>query len=117
MMGLLAGTKFDRLPHCDRCEKPESECTCPPLEPVPTAPGKQTARIAVEKRKHGRMMTVIRGLTADDADLSSLPEAGGGQREREDGSEQGGTPRTGRRPDGSRGPLPLKREAAGTRVP
>ncbi len=71
-MGLLAGTKFDRPPHCDRCEKPESECTCPPLEPVRTLPGKQTARIAVEKRKHGRMMTVIRGLAAGDTDLPGL---------------------------------------------
>jgi len=71
-MGLLAGTKFDRPPHCGRCEKPESECECPPLEPVRTPPEKQTARIAVEKRKHGRMMTVIRGLTAEDTDLSSL---------------------------------------------
>ncbi len=71
-MGLLTGTKFDRPPHCDRCEKPESECTCPPLAPVRTPPGKQTARIAVEKRKHGRMMTVIRGLTAEDTDLPSL---------------------------------------------
>ena len=71
-MGLLTGTKFDRPPHCDRCEKPESECTCTPLEPVRTPPGKQTARIAVEKRKHGRMMTVIRGLTTADTDLPSL---------------------------------------------
>ncbi|MDA1230935.1 MAG: translation initiation factor [Planctomycetota bacterium] len=71
-MGLLAGTKFDRPPHCDRCEKLESECNCPPLEPVRIAPGKQTARIAVEKRKHGRMMTVIRGLAPEDTDLPAL---------------------------------------------
>ena len=71
-MGLLAGTKFDRPPHCDRCEKLEAECTCSPLEPVRTPPGKQTARIAVEKRKHGRMITVIRGLAAEDTDLPSL---------------------------------------------
>lgn len=71
-MGLLAGTKFDRPPHCDRCEKLESECTCPPVEPVRLAPQKQTAKIAVEKRKHGRMMTVIRGLNPCDNDLPEL---------------------------------------------
>ncbi len=71
-MGLLAGTKFDRPPHCERCEKLELECTCPPPEPVRIAPGKQTARIVVEKRKHGRMMTVTRGLNATDNDLPDL---------------------------------------------
>ncbi len=71
-MGLLAGTKFDRPPHCERCDKPESECKCPPPEPVRQSPGKQTAHIAVEKRKHGRVMTVIRGLFAADNDLDAL---------------------------------------------
>ncbi len=71
-MGLLAGTKFDRPPHCDRCEKLESECKCPPIEPVRTPPEKQTAKIAVEKRKHGRVMTVVRGLSADDNDLTAV---------------------------------------------
>jgi translation initiation factor 1 len=42
------------------------------LEAVRTPPGKQTARIAVEKRKHGRMMTVVRGLAAEDTDLPGL---------------------------------------------
>ena len=74
LMGLLAGTRFDRPPHCERCEKPESECSCPPLEPEPfrVAPEKQTARLVVEKRKHGRTMTVIRGLAATENDLASL---------------------------------------------
>ncbi len=71
-MGLLAGTKFDRPPHCDRCEKLESECTCPPPEPVRIAPNKQTTRIVVEKRKHGRTMTVVRDLSAEDNDLPEL---------------------------------------------
>lgn len=74
-MGLLAGTVFDRPPHCDRCDKLESECTCPPIEVPRTPPGKQTARIAVEKRKHGRMMTVVRGLAAEDTDLPALLKA------------------------------------------
>ncbi len=71
-MGLLAGTKFDRPPHCERCDRLESECKCPPSEPVRLAAGRQTARISVEKRKHGRVMTVIRGLSAADNDLDAL---------------------------------------------
>ncbi len=71
-MGLLAGTKFDRPPHCERCEKPEAECQCLPLEPVRVPPIRQTASLAVEKRKHGRVMTVIRGLSAADSDLPAL---------------------------------------------
>lgn len=71
-MGLLAGTIFDRPPHCERCDKLESECKCPPLKPVRPAAGTQTARIAVEKRKHGRVVTVIRGLNAADNDLDAL---------------------------------------------
>ena len=71
-MGLLAGTKFDRPPHCDRCEKLESECTCPPPEPKRKPPEKQTLRIGVEKRKHGRVMTIVRDLDAAENDVPEL---------------------------------------------
>ena len=71
-MGLLSGTIFDRPPHCERCEKPETECKCPPPEPVRRAPGKQMARVGVEKRRHGRMMTVVRDLSPTDNDLPDL---------------------------------------------
>ena len=95
-MGLLAGTKFDRAPHCDRCEKLEAECACPPSEPVRTPPGKQTARIVVEKRKHGRMITDIRGLAAKESDLPALLKrlkntCGAGGTITEDGLEIQGT--------------------------
>lgn len=36
------------------------------------SPAKQTASIAVEKRKKGKMVTVIRGLAAADNDLPAL---------------------------------------------
>jgi translation initiation factor 1 len=71
-MRLFAGTELDRPPRCERCEKLESECECPP-EPKPLlAPGKQTARLSKEKRKKGKMVTVIRGLDPDGNDLPSL---------------------------------------------
>lgn len=71
-MPLFSGTPFDRPPHCDRCDRPESECACPPLIPVRTPPQKQSARVMVERRKAGKVVTVIRGLSADETDLPDL---------------------------------------------
>ncbi len=71
-MGLFDGTSLERPVLCDRCNAPEAECNCPPavevVERVP--PEKQKARIAVEKRKKGKVVTVVRGL--DSADLPEL---------------------------------------------
>lgn len=36
------------------------------------APSKQTARLALEKRKKGKIVTVIRGLPAEGNDLPAL---------------------------------------------
>lgn len=72
MTRLFAGTPFDKPPTCERCGLPDAECTCPPPAPVQTPPGKQTARIAVEKRPKGKVATVVRGLKADANDLAAL---------------------------------------------
>lgn len=73
-MGLLAGTQWDREPHCERCDLPESQCKCPPLPKVVTVtpPHLQTARLAMEKRKKGKLVTVVRGLSAVGNDLPAL---------------------------------------------
>ena len=71
-MRLFAGTPFDRPPQCDRCGQLEAECTCPPPVPRRLAPERQTARLAVEKRTKGKLVTVIRGLTAENNDLPEL---------------------------------------------
>ena len=74
-MRLFEGTPFDRPPKCDRCGELESACQCPPLPPPPPvriAPSKQTAKLAVEKRKKGKQVTVVRGLAATDNDLPEL---------------------------------------------
>ncbi len=71
-MRLLEGTIFDRPPHCERCGKPESECDCPAPAVLHKPPGKQTARIAMEKRAKGKRVTVVRGLAAEDNDLPAL---------------------------------------------
>jgi translation initiation factor 1 len=71
-MRLFEGTEFDRPPRCEKCEELEENCTCPP-EPLPMLdPSKQTARISKEKRKKGKMVTVIRGLPVEGNDLQGL---------------------------------------------
>lgn len=83
MTRLFAGTPFDIPPECDRCGQPESDCTCTAAEKSAAEarrraesarlePAQQTAKIQVEKRKGGRTVTVIRGLTAQANDLPSL---------------------------------------------
>ena len=73
-MRLFEGTAWDRPPTCERCGKPQTECACPP-EPAPrllVSPEKQTARLAIEKRKKGKLVTVIRGLSPEANDLTAL---------------------------------------------
>lgn len=71
-MRLFEGTQWDRPPRCERCGELEEACTCPPLPKVLTPPEKQTARLNVEKRKKGKVVTVVRGLAADENDLPGL---------------------------------------------
>src|SRR4051812_39490693 len=74
MMGLLAGTIFDRPPHCDRCDLPEADCRCPPeaVAPNVVSPERQTARLSTEKRKKGKLVTLVRGLAANENDFPAL---------------------------------------------
>jgi translation initiation factor 1 len=69
-MRLFEGTPFDIPPRCDRCGKLEAECQCPPPPAPLVPPPQQTVRIAVEKRKRGKVVTVVRGLASD----AALPE-------------------------------------------
>jgi translation initiation factor 1 len=71
-MGLFAGTPFDVPAHCDKCGELESACTCPAPPPFRIPPEKQTARLATEKRKRGKVVTVIQGLPAVGNDLPDL---------------------------------------------
>lgn len=74
-MRLFEGTEFDIPPRCDRCGELEANCECPP--PPPPAPkyeppDTQTARLIVEKRKRGKQVVVIRGLSPQETDLQAL---------------------------------------------
>lgn len=92
-MRLFEGTQWDVPPRCDRCEKLESECECPPLPPPANLvdPAKQKLKIAVERRKRGKVVTVIRGVADDDARAGLLKElknlVGSGGTSNEDGLE------------------------------
>lgn len=74
MSRLFAGTPFDRPPTCERCGQLEATCTCPPVvaEKTLIPPEKQTATLRVEKRVKGKLVTVVRGLSAAGNDLPAL---------------------------------------------
>ena len=71
-MRLFAGTKYDQPPKCDRCGKLEMECRCSPTAKHWLSPASQIARLSVEKRKKGKIVTVVRGLSAEGNDLPEL---------------------------------------------
>ncbi len=71
-MRLFEGTEFDRPPRCEKCEELEENCQCLPEPPPVLEPSRQTAKISLEKRKKGKMVTVIRGLPAEGNDLPGL---------------------------------------------
>jgi translation initiation factor 1 len=68
-MRLFAGTKFDIPPRCERCGALEDECKCPTPR---LSPESQTIRLVVEKRKKGKVVTALQGLSADGNDLPDL---------------------------------------------
>lgn len=71
---LFAGTPWDRPPICDRCGRLESECACPPVEaePLRLPPERQTARLRLESRPKGKMVTVVRNLDPLGNDLPAI---------------------------------------------
>jgi translation initiation factor 1 len=71
-MRLLAGTPWDQPPKCVRCGEPRESCRCPKELKNLKAPGEQTAQVTVEKRKKGKLVTVIKGLSSTESDLAAL---------------------------------------------
>ena len=71
-MRLFEGTPFDRPPRCEVCGELESDCQCPLPAPARIPPADQTAKVSVEKRKKGKIVTTIRGLPAVGNDLPAL---------------------------------------------
>lgn len=71
-MRLFEGTAWDQPPRCERCQKLEAECCCPPAPKTYLSPQSQTARVSTEKRAKGKIVTVVRGLSAVACDLAAL---------------------------------------------
>lgn len=72
MTRLFSGTPWDQPPQCERCGALQSACQCPPQLKSLLPPEKQTAKVAVEKRKKGKLVTVVRGLSPTESDLTAL---------------------------------------------
>lgn len=72
LMALFDGTPLERPLKCERCGELEVDCQCKPERLPRLPPEKQTARLQVEKRKRGKLVTVVRGLSATDSDLPNL---------------------------------------------
>jgi translation initiation factor 1 len=71
-MRLFTGTQWDQPPQCQRCGRPAGECTCPAHLKGLKPPSEQTAKVSVEKRKKGKLVTVVRGLSPAESDLAAL---------------------------------------------
>jgi len=71
-MRLFEGTPFDIPPKCNHCGRLDSECTCSPQRKARVAPEKQIATLRLEKRKKGKIVTVICGLSAVANDLPKV---------------------------------------------
>ncbi|MEO8270459.1 MAG: translation initiation factor [Aureliella sp.] len=63
-MGLFDGTALERPVVCDRCGADVKQCTCPAevSRPAEVAPADQHLHVALEKRKRGKVVSVISGL-------------------------------------------------------
>ena len=71
-MRLFSGTQWDQPPKCVRCGQLPDSCTCPAHLKSLKLPGEQTALVGVEKRKKGKLVTVVRGLSPTESDLTAL---------------------------------------------
>ena len=71
-MRLFEGTPWDRPPRCECCGELDAACMCQPPPAVHKPPSQQTARVSVEKRKRGKVVTVVDGLLSADNDFPAL---------------------------------------------
>ena len=62
-MGLFDGTPLERPVVCEQCGLAVGQCRCAEAPPPPVPPQSQRLRLAVERRKQGKQVTVISGFT------------------------------------------------------
>lgn len=70
-MGLFDGTSLERPVLCEQCGGDSKLCKCPPLAKsiIDTPPEKQLLKVKLEKRKRGKLVTVISGFTCTGSQL------------------------------------------------
>ncbi len=71
-MGLFDGTVLERPVLCDRCHAELTICKCPPLD---TPASKQSLKIRLEKRKRGKLVTVVNGFHCSEMQMAELLSA------------------------------------------
>lgn len=82
-MGLFDGTPLERPVVCERCGADVKDCRCPQLHPqsagqqpaVEVAPADQRLQLALEKRKRGKVVTVISGVSGSAVQNKQLLKA------------------------------------------
>lgn len=74
MQRLFSGTEWDRPPTCERCGRLQTDCVCQadPTEPSRVPPEAQTARLRLEKRAKGKVVTLVANLDPLGNDLPAL---------------------------------------------
>lgn len=73
MAGLFDGTPLERPVTCEACGQALADCRCPrDASGRLLPPGRQTARIRLEKRSGGKWVTRIAGLDPSASDLGNL---------------------------------------------
>ncbi len=70
-MGLFDGTALERPVICEHCGGDSKLCKCPPLEKptVDMLPEKQSLKVRLDKRKRGKLVTVISGFSCSVAQM------------------------------------------------
>ena len=66
-MGLFDGTALERPVLCERCKSEIRLCKCPPLD---TPVSKQSLKIRLEKRKRGKLVTVVIGFHCSETQMA-----------------------------------------------
>ncbi len=73
MSGFFSGTPLERPVSCHLCEKPLDECGCPrDADGNVRLPKDQPVRVRREKRRKGKIVTVVKGLDPTASDLGAI---------------------------------------------
>ena len=73
MSGLFDGTPLERPVTCEVCQETTDQCVCPRSESGEVLlPKDQPARVSREKRRKGKTVTVITGLSPVASTLNSI---------------------------------------------